>query len=116
MLRLLIILLVFTWNVSTGQNKELILTGKQVKVPNSNVKIIAKPVYLTAPYVITKVEGDTSGFWIENGKSEIIKSFRHSSDALNFTLDKGQYRVVPNLPSGKNSAEITVFLRRKNST
>ena len=91
----------------------VILKGVQVRTGNANVKLQAIPVYLTKQYVIAKVSGDTTGFWIENGKGQIIKSFRHSQDAVGFILPKGQYKVIPNLPPGQATAIITVLLKAK---
>ncbi len=99
-----------------AQGQTLVLVGKQILNNSKNVKLISTPIYITQTYVITKVVGDTTGFWIENSQGQAIISFKNSKDAVGFVLPKGKYRVIPNLPSKKKNAEIKVFLAPKRKT
>ncbi len=104
------LILISTFIAYFVQAQNMVLVGKQVLNDSKNVKLIATPVYITHSYVIEKVVGDTTGFWIENSQGQAIVSFKHSKDAIGYVLPKGKYRVLPNLPPKKKQAQIKVFL------
>jgi hypothetical protein len=112
-MRKIVFLLVFVGAINTlvFAQKKIIVTAEQVRLKNKNVELIGKPVILTHTYEIERIEGDTNGFWIENSKGNIIKSFSKSNQAVGFRLGHGLYKFYPNLLPGHTKAYIKVILR-----
>ncbi len=97
-------------------SQELTLSGTQHRETlQSNPKQSCTPVKLTGKMVISNVEGDCKGFWIQKGSITVFK-FENKEDAIGTKLAPGVYYVYPYLEKQKKDANVTITIKRKINT
>ena len=89
--------------------QSLQIQGTQQRGEGKNGTLQSQPVKLSYGAVIARAECDGDGFWIE-GPGGIVR-FRKSSQAVNYRLSRGIYRVFPNLKPGQSRASVCLFLQ-----
>ncbi|MBF0538376.1 MAG: hypothetical protein HQL03_09015 [Nitrospirae bacterium] len=83
------------------------ITGVQVRASEGHSgAIISKPVTLTRPATIVRIDGPKEGFCIM-GAATICSS----SEIIGTTLAPGTYTVFPNVPTGKDREKVVIYLR-----
>lgn len=90
------------------------LYGEQTRGEGKNAELTCEPLIVTETVKITNVEGDNSGFWIEDKNSTIQSFFKEEAEffpeAVGFVLQPGKYWVYPNLKDKQEKATVTITL------
>ncbi len=86
------------------------LKGTQIKgVPGRDAQIISTPVKLVKPMKIDRIEGGRDGLCIQSPAE--VPLCGDPSELKDRILKPGSYTVYPNIPTGKDRASVTVYLK-----
>jgi len=96
-----------------GHASEVRGSGVQTRgMPGQNAELRGKPFTLTGQSVITRVEGDGRGFWIQDESSRaVLLTCDRNGDGEGKLIPKGTYRVFPHLQPQQKSASVTIIFR-----
>lgn len=88
------------------------LTGSQTRgTAGHNAELKCSSIKLTNGGTITSVSCSSSGFWITDDRGSIMR-YDNPQSAVNVSLPAGTYWAYPNLPPGKDSAGVTVVIKK----
>ncbi|MCK4912187.1 MAG: hypothetical protein KAS05_00525 [Candidatus Omnitrophica bacterium] len=79
-----------------------------------SAKLKSKVVELSSVGEIVKVKGGSKGFWVnEVGFFEEDRVYRcwDPKKAIGVKLEKGKYKVFPNIPDGDRKADVTIYVK-----
>lgn len=82
--------------------------------PMRDAELGSEPVELPGACEIVKVEGRHRGFWINKvgvfGETK-IQDYSSAREAIGIRLERGTYKVYPNIPEGARGADVTVYVK-----
>jgi len=88
------------------------LTGSQTRgTAGHNAELKCSSIKLAKGGTITSVNCSSAGFWITDDRGNVMR-YDNPQSAVNVSLPAGTYSAYPNLPPGKDSAGVTVVIKR----
>jgi hypothetical protein len=110
MKRIYVIVAVASFVLSAAWCGATELKGTQISgAPGRDAQIISSTVKLAKPAKVDRIEGGKEGLCIQSPAEAPLCGM--PSELIGKTLKPGNYTVYPNIPTGKDRATVTVYLK-----